>query len=56
MDVCGSCDPGLGYDAENRRTATTDATGSVTSYQYDAVGRLVGTTYPDAPTTGTTYD
>ena len=44
------------YDADNRRITSTDREGRVTSFTYDADGRLTTTTYPDSSTISTTYD
>ncbi len=44
------------YDAEGRRLTSKDRAGRVTSFEYDELGRLTKTTYPDHTFTSTTYD
>jgi RHS repeat-associated protein len=47
---------GVGYDAENDRTSSTDRDGRTTTYAYDPLKRLTTTTYPDSATAQTGYD
>jgi RHS repeat-associated protein len=46
------------YDGNGNKLTSTDARGNVTSYTYDALNRLVTTTYPTNPVTTSTnsYD
>src|SRR5262249_33052923 len=39
------------FDAANRQTSGTDRSGRTTGYTFDAVGRPIGMTYPDATPT-----
>ena len=43
------------YDLADRRVSSTDANGLTVTYTYDAVGRVVTQTYPDATTAQMTY-
>lgn len=44
------------YDALNRVVSATDKLGNTTGYDYDAVGNLIGLTYPDGKVVTYTYD
>src|SRR6202035_570929 len=43
------------YDSNGNKITSTDASGNITAYQYDALNRLILVTYPTSPATTMSY-